>query len=105
MLLEKINIVKICVGAKEVEDLWLWQKEKLVQNPENGLMHITRMTPKRENELLNGGSIYWVFEGYILARQKILSLNRVRAGDGIMKCGIALDQEIKFLTEKHGETE
>ena len=95
--MEKINIVKICVGAKEVEDLWHWQKEKLVQNPENGLMHITRMTPKREKELLNGGSIYWVFKGYILARQRILSLDEVRTSDGVMKCNLVLDPDI-YLT-------
>ena len=55
------------------------------------------MRPRREKELLNGGSIYWIFKGYILARQRILSLDEVRTSDGVMKCSLALDPDI-YLT-------
>jgi hypothetical protein len=55
------------------------------------------MRPRREKELLNGGSIYWVFKGYILARQRILSLDEVRTSDGVMKCSLVLDPDI-YLT-------
>ena len=93
----KINIVKICVGAKFVEELWFWQQEKLSKNSNANIVHVTRMRPKREKELLNGGSIYWVFKGYILARQRILSLDEVRTSDGVMKCSLVLDPDI-YLT-------
>ena len=93
----KINIVKICVGAKFVEELWFWQQEKLSKNSNANIVHVTRMRPRRENELLNGGSIYWVFKGYILARQRILSLDEVRTSDGVMKCSLVLDPDI-YLT-------
>ncbi len=92
----KVNIVKICVGAKGVEDLWLWQKEKLSSSINSSIVHITRMRPKREKELLNGGSIYWVFKGYILARQRILSLSEIKSKDGLVRCGLVLDPEINL---------
>lgn len=56
--------------------------------------HITRNRPKRGNELLNGGSIYWVMGGHIRARQRILRLESRQGHDGILRCAIILDQEI-----------
>ena len=97
MTKNKINIVKICVGAKFVEELWFWQQEKLLKNSNANIVHVTRMRPRREKELLNGGSIYWIFKGYILARQRILSLDEVRTSEGVMKCSLALDPDI-YLT-------
>ena len=97
MVTEKINIVKICVGAKVVHDLWLWQKERQTSDKNSKIMHITRMRPQRENELLNGGSIYWVFKGLILARQEVMSLQECRGADGILRCGLILNPQL-FLT-------
>lgn len=53
--------------------------------------HVTRMWPKREAELLAGGSLYWVFKGLILARQRILALTPREGADGIRRCAIGLD--------------
>jgi hypothetical protein len=52
------------------------------------------MWPKREAELLNGGSLYWVFKGVILARQRLLRLEEVTGGDGIPRCALVLDPEV-----------
>ena len=52
------------------------------------------MWPKRENELLDGGSIYWVFKGLILARQEILGLEEIVGSDQIRRCGIILSKKI-----------
>ena len=93
----KINLVKICVGAKAVKDLWFWQKEKMSNSQDSKIVHVTRMRPQRETELLNGGSIYWVFKGSILARQQILYLTKILGQDGITRCGLVLNPEI-YLT-------
>ena len=97
MTLEKINIVKICVGAKGVLDLWQWQKVKQAEDKNSKIVHLTRMRPKRESELLNGGSIYWVFKGLVLARQEVISLQEYRGSDGILRCGLILNPQI-YLT-------
>ena len=56
------------------------------------------MWPKQERELLDGGSLYWVFKGLILARQQILSLEEVIGTDKIKRCGIVLNENIVKTT-------
>nr|WP_174829426.1 MULTISPECIES: DUF1489 domain-containing protein [Ruegeria] len=56
--------------------------------------HVTRMWPKREAEILNGGSIYWVIKGVIQCRQRILRLDEVIGDDGIRRCAIVLDPKL-----------
>ena len=93
-----VNLIKLCVGAQSISDLAEWQSQKiealrLKSSPEK-VSHITRMRPKREIELLSGGSIYWVFKGLILARQEILALEEFVGNDTIKRCRIILDKEI-----------
>jgi hypothetical protein len=52
------------------------------------------MWPKRVDEVLNGGSLYWVFKGLVLCRQPILRLDEVTGQDGIARCGIVLDPAV-----------
>ncbi len=52
--------------------------------------HVTRMWPKREPEIVRGGSIYWVIKGVIQARQPVLRLDEVIGDDGIRRCAIVL---------------
>lgn len=90
----KLNLIKICVGAETVEDLLTWQRHPRAKGPDGMPTHVTRMWPKRADELLDGGSLYWVFKGAILARQRILRLDEVWGGDGITRCGIVLDPDV-----------
>jgi hypothetical protein len=52
------------------------------------------MWPKRADEVLAGGSLYWVIKGVILARQQIVALEEVRGEDGIARCALVLDAEV-----------
>lgn len=56
--------------------------------------HVTRMFPKRADEILEGGSLYWTIGGYFSVRQRVLDLFRVTAEDGTQKCKIVLDPEL-----------
>lgn len=89
-----INLVKLCVGAEKVEDLIAWQVQTRAQTADGLPRHVTRMWPKRADEILSGGSLYWVFKGVILARQRVLRLDEVEGADGIRRCGIVLDPQI-----------
>ncbi len=93
-----VNILKLCVGADSVEDLTNWQDAHAHVWPKGRAIHVTRMWPKREAEVLAGGSLYWVIKGVILARQRIVGLERVEGADGIQRCAIVLDAEV-FRTE------
>jgi hypothetical protein len=85
------HLIKLCVGAEAVEDLLDWQRNPRAKGPDGLPRHVTRMWPKRAEEVLNGGSLYWVFKGLVLCRQRILRLDEVTGGDGIARCGIVLD--------------
>lgn len=92
-----VHLLKLCVGAESVEDLLDWQAQRIAQAVARGQpavpVHVTRMWPKRETELLDGGSIYWVFKGLVLARQRIVGLDRRTGEDGVVRCAISLDRE------------
>jgi len=98
MSTEPVNLIKLCVGAEGIDDLLDWQKRLRAirtargEPPEH--RHITRMWPKREAELLAGGSLYWVFKGVVLARQRVLRLEEVIGEDGIRRCGIVLHDDV-----------
>lgn len=93
-----VHLLKLCVGADAVEDLAAWQAdriaERLVAGLDPGPFHVTRMWPKRAEELKTGGSLYWVFRGLVLARQQVVGLEPRRGEDGIERCAIRLDPEI-----------
>nr|WP_174826213.1 DUF1489 domain-containing protein [Ruegeria arenilitoris] len=71
-----------------------WQDSRRPLYEDGYPRHVTRMWPKREAEILNGGSIYWVIKGVIQCRQCILRLDEVRGEDGIRRCAIVLDPEV-----------
>ncbi len=89
-----VNLIKLSVGTENVDDLAAWQSSKQAQNAKGQPRHVTRMFPKRTDEILNGGSIYWVIKGVIQARQLILQLDEVIGGDGIRRCAIILDPDL-----------
>ncbi|MGB3280068.1 MAG: DUF1489 domain-containing protein [Pseudorhodobacter sp.] len=89
-----VNLLKLCVGTETVEELVGWQNLRRQHWPDGMPRHITRMWPKRAAELLNGGSLYWVFKGVILARQRITAMQEQRGEDGILRCALVLDPEL-----------
>ncbi|MFV2051975.1 DUF1489 family protein [Aliiroseovarius sp. YM-037] len=89
-----IHLVKLSVGSESVDSLEEWQEARRKDLPDKLPRHVTRMWPKREDEILNGGSIYWVIQGAIRCRQKIIRLDEVIGNDGIRRCGIVLDSQI-----------
>jgi hypothetical protein len=56
--------------------------------------HVTRMWPRRADEILRGGSLYWVIQGYIAARQAVEGFDEVVAEDGLRRCAIVLSPTI-----------
>jgi hypothetical protein len=89
-----IHLLKLCVGAESVEDLADWQASQAPLWPRGRAVHVTRMWPKRAAELLDGGSLYWVIKGVVLARQRLVALEPVDEGDGVQRCALILDAAI-----------
>ena len=87
-----LNLVKLCVGVSEIEELERWIKDWRAGR--ETLDHTTRMFPKRKDEILPGGSLYWVIRGLILCRQPIAGLVPVTGEDGIERCRIDFKPKI-----------
>jgi len=85
-----LHLIKLCVGADSVEELRAWREDRA----RRGIPPIvpTRMTPKRADELLDGGSLYWVIKGSILVRQRIVSIKTLDSGT--QPCRIDLAPEL-----------
>ncbi|MFB1025081.1 MAG: DUF1489 domain-containing protein [Octadecabacter sp.] len=90
----KLHLQKLSVGTENVADLAAWQASKRAQAPDGLPRHVTRMWPKRAEELLSGGSIYWVVKGSLLCRQRIVRLDEYIGTDGIRRCAIVIDPEL-----------
>jgi hypothetical protein len=92
-----VHLIKLCVGADGVEDLLAWQAERARAARAEGRdplpAHVTRMWPRREAELLDGGSLFWVFKGLVLVRQRVLRLEARVGADGVARCALVLDPE------------
>ena len=98
----RLNLVKLSVGSEGVESLAEWQSARMAERAAAGVdsrpRHITRMTPRRGDELLPGGSIYWVIQRRIQARQPLVALEPVTGEDGISRCALILEP-VLYRTE------
>ena len=93
-----IHLKKLCVGAENVNNLY--ERQCVIRKKYKETIHVTRMFPKKNIELKNGGSIFWVFKGYIRARQSILDIERFTDKDYIKRCKIVLSDEIILTSHK-----
>lgn len=93
-----LHLVKLCVGAASIEDLAAWQKGRLAALKKAGqpprVVHTTFQTPKRQAELLDGGSLFWVIKGMIQARQRLIGLDEGMKDDGSRCCLLVLDEAL-----------
>lgn len=93
-----LNLIKLCVGCESVEDLEGWIAQELEQKRHAGQpvehFHTTRMVPKRVEELLDGGSIYWIIKGGVQCRQRLLEVRPFTDAEGIGRCRLVLEPEV-----------
>lgn len=96
-----VHLIKLCVGCESVRELEDWIKQKLKAKRRSGEkpehIHRTRMVPKRADELIGGGSLYWVIRGEILCRQRVRAIRPFVDKDGIGRCGIVLDAKVVLV--------
>jgi hypothetical protein len=74
-------MIKLCVGCDTVEELLEWRRTQ--DDESQPWIMRTRQTPKRAAELLDGGSLYRVYRGFVLSRQRILAVETV--GEGVTR--------------------
>jgi hypothetical protein len=93
-----LHLIKLAVGCDSVKELKGWVAERMQTAKRKGLprhhIHITRMTPKRDVEILEGGSLYWVIRGEIAAREKLIAIEPFRDRDGIGRCRLVMQPKV-----------
>lgn len=87
-----LHLIKLCVGVSEVEEMQSWAK--IAKKSQEDCDHVTRMFPRRKDEILGGGSLFWVIRGLILCRQPIADLQEIVGSDGIKRCRILFKPQI-----------
>jgi hypothetical protein len=96
-----LHLIKLCVGCDSVRDLEDWIKQKLKAKRKNGekpeRIHVTRMVPKRADELVDGGSLYWIIRGEIACRERIREVRPFVDKSGIGRCGLVLDPKLVLV--------
>jgi len=92
-----VHLQKLSVGSESIQTLADWQNQVVRRRQQKGLsahhIHVTRMFPKRREEILDGGSIYWVIKGNILCRNPIVGLEETTK-NGHRACAILMDPEL-----------
>ena len=86
-----LHLIKLVVGCDTVAELLDWRRDKEAEEPEWAVR--TRQTPRRAEEVVDGGSIYRVFKGLILCRQRVLRIETVGEGQAA-RCRIVVSPEI-----------
>ena len=83
-----LHLAKLAVGVQSVAELRAWQAKRAE------LRHLTRNLPRRRDEVLNGGSLYWVVSGAMVVRQRVLDIAESAYQDGSRCCALVLDREL-----------
>jgi hypothetical protein len=86
-----LHLIKLCVGCDTIEELIAWRARSA--RPGEGWKMRTRQTPRRAAELIEGGSLYRVYRGHILSRQRILAVETVDEA-GRRHCEVTLAEEV-----------
>ena len=94
-----LHLIKVAVGCDSVADLRDWQRQRLAQLRADGqtrpkLQHVTRFTPKQADEIIEGGSLYWIIRHQVLCRQRIRAIEPVVDEAGDAACALVLDPKV-----------
>ena len=87
-----LNLLKLAVGINDIDQLRQIRKVRAAER--GGTWVYTRNQPRRAQEVLAGGSIYWVIGGQIRVRQLVTGLRGERDDTGRRYCRIEVDAEL-----------
>lgn len=73
-----LHLIKLAVGVDDLaqmKQLQAARRRQRRQGPRSPHWVFTRNTPRRAEELLDGGSLYWVVRGVIRCRQELVGFD------------------------------
>ena len=87
-----LHLIKLAVGVDDVEHLRQIQRER--RRARGRCCFFTRNTPRRAEEVLDGGSIYWVVKGWVSVRQRIVGIGTAPDDEGRQLCAVEYEQKL-----------
>lgn len=90
-----LHLIKLCVGCDTVDQLLAWWRASHAEG--HPWILRTRQTPRRAAELLDGGSLFRVYKGFVLSRQNILAVETVGVGANA-RCEVTLDATVMLTS-------
>ena len=95
-----LNLIKLCVGVEKIDELADWQagwRKKGGMDGKGRVWHTTRMTPRRRDELMDGGSLFWVIKGHTLVRQRLDDVEPFTDDEGVSRCHLVLHKDLVLV--------
>lgn len=87
-----LHLIKLSVGVRDLDHLAELQDRRAVMVDGQPRIPVhTRSLPKRADEILDGGSLYWVIKGNVAARQRVLAIETGVDAEGASFCLFQLD--------------
>ncbi len=92
-----LHLIKLAVGVASIEEIEQFQEQRRKERRhKTASPHrvFTRHGPKRQDELLDGGSLYWVVKGYIRARQRLVGFDQAVDDEGRAYSQLLVERKI-----------
>lgn len=89
-----VHLLRPAVGITDVDHLRAVMEARREPGSPPHVAVRTRNTPKRGDELCDGGSLYWIIKGQICARQRVQKVERREDDDGRAFCRLSLDADV-----------
>jgi hypothetical protein len=93
-----VHLMRLAVGVEDIEHLASIQKKRksiiLPKRAGRAVPTYTTHQPKRTEDLLDGGSLYWVIKGLMRVRQRLLGFRPYVDDNGKTRCMLLLDREL-----------
>src|SRR5258708_28273297 len=93
-----LHLIKLAVGVNDLahmKKLQAARRKQRRQTPRSPHWVYTRNTPRRADELLAGGSLYWVVRGVIRCRQVLVGFEGdIDQDDGKKYCRIQVKRAL-----------
>jgi hypothetical protein len=87
-----LHLLKLAVGIENLDHL---RRIRAARRAERGGSWVyTRNHPRRAQEVIAGGSIYWIIRGQIRVRQLVTGFSRECDESGRRYCRIEIDQRL-----------
>jgi hypothetical protein len=97
-----VNLLRTGVGVESVHHLYEIQQTRRfnIHMEGHGAFLTTRGTPTRANEILNGGSVYWIIKKQICVRQLVDDIQTLQDNDGKKFCLITMQPELMLTVPR-----